>query len=133
MFQELFPGRFGELGEKAARLLTLAARATGYKLIPKKDAYTESLPELWFDIAGICDQVFRYIIREDMGFTFTSYVNFQQICHRLHESLRPNTIETPQPRQFQVQPTATRVPQTRDFENRFARKIHPYPSYPYFP
>lgn len=77
MLQEIFPRRFSELNIKIPKFLPLAARAAEYKLRPEKGAYTEDLSELWFDTAEMCDQVFRYIIREDMGFTFNNYADFQ--------------------------------------------------------
>ncbi len=78
MLQELFPGHFSELNIKIPKFLPLAARAAEYKLRPEKGAYTEDLSELWFDTAEICDEVFRYIIKKDMGFTFNNYADFQQ-------------------------------------------------------
>lgn len=77
MLQELFPDHFSELNIKIPEFLPLAARAAEYKLRPEKGAYTEDLSELWFDTAEICDQVFRYIIEVDMGFTFNNYADFQ--------------------------------------------------------
>ncbi len=78
LFQELFPRHFSELNRRLPRFLSLASRATDYKLRPSKDAYPEDLPELWFDAAEICDQVFRYVIEKDMNITFDTCAEFQK-------------------------------------------------------
>ncbi len=77
-FQEMFPRRFGKLGERIPGILLLASKAAEYKLKPNKDAYPGNIAELWFDAAEICDQVFRYIVKEDLGISFDSYVEFQR-------------------------------------------------------
>jgi len=78
MFQELFPQYFNELNMKLPNLLPLTVKATSYKLNPEKDIYKESVTELWFDVVEICDRVFRYVIKKDMGITFNSYSEFQE-------------------------------------------------------
>ena len=78
MFRELFPNHFSELNERLPNFLPLATKATDYKLRPAKGAYSQDVTELWFDTAKICDEVFRYVIKWDMGITFDSYLEFQE-------------------------------------------------------
>lgn len=78
MFQELLPEQFGKLNQRLPKFLSLASRATDYKLKPSRGAYSEDLLELWFDTLEICDQVFRYVVQKDVNITFDSYAEFQQ-------------------------------------------------------
>lgn len=78
MFEELFPNHFSELNERLPKFLPLASKATHYKLRPTKAACPEDVMGLWFDAAEICNEVFKYIIKRDMGITFDSYVEFQE-------------------------------------------------------
>ena len=77
-FRQVFPNHFGELSERLPKFLPLASRATDYKLGAGEEAHPEDLQQLWFDVAEICDTVFRFIINIDIGFTFDTYVEFQE-------------------------------------------------------
>ena len=78
LFQELVPGHFNELTQRMPGFLPLTMKATKYKLRPEKDTYAGDVTKLWFDVAEICDEVFRYIIEMDMNFTFDTYSEFKQ-------------------------------------------------------
>jgi len=77
MFQELFPNYFDNLNMEIPNFLPLTIKATNYKLRPEKN-YSENAIELWFDTMEVCDKVFRYVIEKDMGFTFNTYLEFQE-------------------------------------------------------
>ena len=77
MFQELFPNYFDNLNMEIPNFLPLTIKATNYKLRPEKN-YSENAIELWFDTMEVCDKVFRYVIEKDMGFTFSTYLEFQE-------------------------------------------------------
>ena len=76
MFQNLFLEHFSELEDKNPNFLDLAIEATERKLNMTKDVNNPI--EYWFDTAKICDKVFRYVIKKDMGFTFQNYSEFQE-------------------------------------------------------
>ena len=76
MFQKLFPELFSELERAIPNFLDLTIEATERKLngmINVKDPI-----EYWFDTAKICDKVFRYVIKKDMGIEFNDYLEFQE-------------------------------------------------------
>ncbi len=77
-FQQIFPGQFSELNKRLPKFLSLASRATDYKLRAGKDGYPEDLSDLWFDTTEICDTIFRYIVKRDLDIAFDSYLAFQR-------------------------------------------------------
>lgn len=79
LFQELFPQYFSGLNKELPNFLPLALKATRYKLDPKKGIYMESISKLWFDSVEICDRIFRYVIKKDMGIAFDTYSEFQEL------------------------------------------------------
>jgi len=87
MFQEMLPGVFGELNGIQTKFLPLVKKATEYKLKPDKDSYSDDVAGLWFDAAEICDQVFRHIIKRDMGINFDFYTDFQS-KYLAHSNIR---------------------------------------------
>lgn len=78
LLQKLFPLYFNELNKELPNFLPLALKATRHKLNPEKDNYKESITERWFDAAEMCDKVFRYVIKKDMGITFDTYLEFHE-------------------------------------------------------
>lgn len=77
ILSELLPQYLNELNEKSPKLLPLAVKATNYKLAPGKNTYPEDLTGLWFDVAEVCNQVFKHVIKRDMDITFNSYIEFR--------------------------------------------------------
>lgn len=76
MLQEVFPRYFSDLNSKLPGFLSVTIAATEYKLKGKS-----SLPDtarLWFDVAEICDEIFRYVIKQDMDMEFSDYLEFQE-------------------------------------------------------
>jgi len=78
LFQELFPQYFSEFNKELPNFLPLALKATRYKLRPEKGVYKENISKLWFDTVEICDKIFRYVIKKDMGIAFDTYSEFQE-------------------------------------------------------
>ena len=76
MFQNLFLKYFSELEDKIPIFLDLTIEATERKLNGTK-AVNDPI-EYWFDTAKICDKVFRYVIKKDMGIEFKDYLEFQE-------------------------------------------------------
>lgn len=88
MFQNLFPERFGELENELPNFLDLTIEATERKL--KGTTNVNDPVEYWFDTAKICDEVFRYVIKKDMGIEFKDYLEFQEKYLR-HTKIRTNS------------------------------------------
>ena len=78
MFNQHFYDRFDKLASKIPCLLDLTAKATAFKLEPKRDAYSGNLQTLWFDVSDICNNVFRYVIQFDANISFKSWAEFPQ-------------------------------------------------------
>ncbi len=76
MLQELFPRHFSELNRKLPRFLPLTIAATDYKL--KGKVSSQDATGLWFDVAEICDEILRYVIKKDTGIEFSDYLEFQE-------------------------------------------------------
>ena len=77
MFQNLFPKYFGELEDELPNFLDLAVKVTERKLngtMNVKDPI-----KYWFNTAKICDKVFRYVIKKDMGIEFNDDMDFQNV------------------------------------------------------
>lgn len=71
MFQSCY-NSFKEID--SAKVLSLSQKATERKL----NWFDESNPlEYWSKVAKVSDMAFRYIVKEDMGFDFTDYTDFQ--------------------------------------------------------
>ena len=85
MFQKFFPKHFCELEDELPNFLDSTIEATERKLngtINVKDPV-----EYWFDAAKICNLVFRYVIKKDMGIEFKDYLEFQE-KYRGHQEIR---------------------------------------------
>jgi hypothetical protein len=81
MLQNLFQEHFSELEDKNLSFLEMTIEATERKLngmINVKDPI-----DYWFDTAKICDKVFRYVIKKDMGIEFKDYLEFQDKYWRI--------------------------------------------------
>ena len=76
IFQEVFQKNFGKLSEDVPNLLELTVDATNRKL--DNDINIKYPIEYWFDVTKICDKVFKYVIRKDMGIEFGDYIEFQE-------------------------------------------------------
>ena len=76
MFQNLFAKHFDELEDAKPNLLDLTAEATQRKL--NGPINVSNSIEYWFDIAEVCDKVFRYVIKKEMGIEFGNYLDFQE-------------------------------------------------------
>ena len=76
MLQELFPKHFSELGKKLPRFLSLTIEATECKLEGRISL--QDVAKLWFDVAEICNKIFRYVIKKNMGMEFSDYLEFQE-------------------------------------------------------
>jgi len=76
MFQNLFPNYFVELEGELPNFLRLTTEATERKLNGVMNV--EDPIKYWFDIAKMCDKIFRYIIKIDMGIEFEDYLEFQE-------------------------------------------------------
>lgn len=76
MFQSLFPEYFGDLEDELPNFLDLTKKATEYKLTGVMDV--DDSVKHWFDITEMCDKVFRYIIKKEMGMEFKDYLEFQE-------------------------------------------------------
>ncbi len=74
MFQNLFSAHCGEL-QGIPNFIHAAAEATRHRL--SGIVNTTNPVEYWFDAMEICDKVFRYVIRKDMGTEFRDYLDFQ--------------------------------------------------------
>lgn len=55
----------------------LVIKAAKFKLKPSLSD-NENLQELWFRTKTICDKTLRYLVKEDMGFDYTDYIDFQK-------------------------------------------------------
>ena len=75
-FQNLFPKHFSELENELPNFLDLTIEATERKLNGIMNI--DDPVEYWFDTAKICDKVFRYVIKFDMGIEFNDYLEFQE-------------------------------------------------------
>ena len=76
MFQSLFPENFEELKKELPNFLNFAIEATERKL--NRAVNIDNQVEYWFDTTKICDIVFRYVIKKDMGIEFNDYLEFQE-------------------------------------------------------
>jgi hypothetical protein len=76
MFQNLFLERFGGLEYKLPNFLELVSEATERKL--NGGLNVGNPVEYWFDVTEICDKVFRYVIRKEMGIEFGDYLEFRE-------------------------------------------------------
>ena len=76
MFQSLFTENFEELKKELPNFLDLTIEATERKVNGIMNI--DDPIEYWFDTAKICDKVFRYVIRKDMGIEFKDYLEFQE-------------------------------------------------------
>lgn len=77
IFQEIFPMKFPQLYKDIPDLIELVQEATEYKLNPYTHQ-TRDINLLWFKVVDICDMVFRFLIKEELGFSFNSYIEFQE-------------------------------------------------------
>lgn len=75
IFEEVFQKNFVKLSEEFPNLLELAIDATNRKL--NNNIIIKSPIEYWFNAAELCDKVFRYVIKKDMGIEFNDYLEFQ--------------------------------------------------------
>ena len=78
IFRGVFQKYFGDLSGWLPKFLLLTMEATNHKLKPS-GTYSACGTELWFDVVEVCDNVLRYIMEVDMGITFNSYLEFQEI------------------------------------------------------
>ena len=69
-----FQNLFNDLAPEFPDLVTKAAK---FKLKPSLSD-NENLQELWFRTRTICDKTLRYLVKEDMGFDYTDYIDFQK-------------------------------------------------------
>jgi hypothetical protein len=76
MFQSLFPECFGGLEDELPNFLGFTIEATERKLNGTMNV--NDPVEYWFDAAKMCDKVFRYVIKKDMGIEFNDYLEFQE-------------------------------------------------------
>ena len=76
MFKSLFSKHFSELEDELPNLLGLTREATERKL--NRGVNVDDPVKYWFDTAKICDKVFRYVIKKDMGIEFRNYLEFQE-------------------------------------------------------
>jgi len=66
-------------------LLQLVERATRFKLQPDPALYDRPARETWQQIIPVCDQVFRYLLKEVEGISFTQYAGLPRITLHQHE------------------------------------------------
>ena len=78
MFQNVFLEYFSELEDENPNFCELTVVATERKLNGTKNIDIGDPIEYWFDTAKICDEVFRYVIKNDMGIEFKDYLEFQE-------------------------------------------------------
>ena len=76
MFLSSFPKHFGELKDKIPNLPKITVEVMNRKL--RGDMNVNEPVEYWFEVAEICDEVFRYIIAKDMRIKFGDYLEFQE-------------------------------------------------------
>lgn len=76
MLQKLFPKYFSDLNKQLPMFLPLTIAATDCKL--KGRISLQDATGLWFDVAEICDKIFRYLIKKDIGMEFSDYLEFQE-------------------------------------------------------
>jgi len=79
IFQQVYPEFFDHAFREFPQFLPTLEKAYEFKLYgPKNSAgYTNrTTVSLWFDTAEICDQVFRFVLEEDLGMKFGTYVEF---------------------------------------------------------
>ena len=89
LFKEVFPKLQIDIPPD---FLRITEEATKRKLSGKVNNIDPV--DYWFSISGICDKIFRYVIKTEFGFTFTDYLDFQEkyIKHRRRFSLFSNLI-----------------------------------------
>jgi hypothetical protein len=75
-FAAISPDRFAPLLAQVPTMPDLVRRATAFKLRPDLDLYPEDLTDVWEEVAALTDVVFRYLIEQQHGKSFGSYVEF---------------------------------------------------------
>lgn len=70
--------RLGFMHDQGAMLSELVERATEFKLRPRRDLYRDTVQETWRQVIPICDTVFRHLIEQVWGFSFSHYVEFPE-------------------------------------------------------
>ncbi len=70
-FREVAGKDFKELLIQAPGFVSLATRATDYKL--NRETYWKDIRKLWFDAAEVCDSVLRYLLKEHLGTDVKGY------------------------------------------------------------
>ena len=77
LLHKTFPEHFNDLADECPQFLPLTLQAIRYRLNPD-EPYSENTLGLWFDVADLTDEVFKYIIKKDMALTFDTYPEFQE-------------------------------------------------------
>lgn len=77
MFQEIFPKYFPDLNAALPEFLAATQEATSYKITGKinNDNLDRNLQS---KVTQICDQVFRWAIKREMGIDFNDHIEFQK-------------------------------------------------------
>lgn len=71
---QVFPDHFNGI-DGINRLPRMAKEATARKLFGVTNSAST---EYWFEVAGLCDIIFRYIVREGLGIDFEDYTDFHR-------------------------------------------------------
>jgi hypothetical protein len=75
LFQRIFPMDFVDLNNELPNFIDFTIQAMARKS-NRKPTINDPL-EYWFDTREICESVFRYLIKKDMGLEFNDFVEFR--------------------------------------------------------
>ena len=77
-FAALANARLGFMHDQGVILSALVARATEFKLRPRRSLYPHTVQEAWLEVVPICDRVFRYLVEQVLGFSIDDYARFPE-------------------------------------------------------
>jgi len=77
-FASMAKERLDFMGDKGSALSDHVARATEFKLRPRRGLYVDSVEDSWMQVLSICDSVFRHLTEQILGFPLQKYVEFPE-------------------------------------------------------
>jgi hypothetical protein len=77
-FAAMADGRLAFMHDQGAMLFDLVARATEFKLRPRRGLYPDATRETWLQVVPICGAVFQHLVERVLGFSFSGYSEFPE-------------------------------------------------------
>ena len=77
-FAAMADGRLVCMHDQGAMLCDLVARATEFKLRPRRSLYPDAARETWLQVVPICGAVFQHLVERVLGFSFGGYAEFPE-------------------------------------------------------